>query len=229
MKLTLVNKKDEARGAKSFIFKSEEKLTWLPGQYIYITLPKLNYEDERGTTRHFTISTSPSEGDLIQVTVRVRQESGYKKTLDELPIGTVAEGKGPQGTFVLDETIKNNTFIAGGIGITPFRSMIKHNVDKNLKIPVHLIYSNSDSEFVFKNELDELQSKNEFLKITYFDSSVSGHLDSEKLKTICTEEELKNNTFWAVGPNVFVNAVEDILEQLGIPSDKILTEKFTGY
>jgi len=226
MKLKLVKKINEARDTKSFFFEAEEDLIWIPGQYIYITLPKLNYSDERGNTRHFTISSSPSEGNLIRVTVRVRQESGYKKTLDELPIGAITEAKIPQGTFVLDESIKNNIFLAGGIGITPFRSMIKYNIDKNLKIPMHIIYSNSDSEFVFKNELDIWQKNNDFMKVTYFDSSVSGHLDAIKLKTLCS---IENNTFWIVGPSAFVSAMEDILGELKVSEDNIKSEKFTGY
>lgn len=228
MKLTLVNKKDEAKGTKSFFFKSDEDITWIPGQYIYITLPKLNYPDERGPVRHFTISNSPTESKDIRITVRIREQSGYKKTLDELEIGATVEGKGPQGTFIINENIKDNIFIAGGIGITPFRSIIKYNVDNNLNIPMHLIYSNSDGDFVFKEDLNKIQSENNNIKVSYFNSSESGHLDAEKLKLLCDVSN-KNNTFWVVGPNSFVNAIEDILEQLEVPSDKILTEKFTGY
>ena len=158
MQLQLVKKVDEARGTKSFFFNivdgylSEEKLSWEPGQYIYITLPYLNYPDERGDTRHFTISSSPTEGDLIRITIRIRQESGYKKTLDELPIGSEVEGKGPQGTFLFDSKIEYNIFLAGGIGITPFRSIIKNVIDdkQKQKTNIHLIYSNSDNDFIFK-------------------------------------------------------------------------------
>lgn len=243
MRLQLVKKVDEAKNTKSFFFKSDTPVSWLPGQYIYIILPKLNYEDQRGDTRHFTIASSPTEGELLRITTRVRKESGYKKTLDELEIGSFVEGKDPQGTFILDkqslplrgEKNKTNVYIAGGIGITPFRAMIKYNIDKNLKIPMHLIYSNSDSEFVFKNELDKWQSENSHVKVTYFDSSLSGHLDQDKLKTLCTDDELRNNTFWIVGPNVFVDTMEEILEVLNIKEVNmkstfaIKTEKFTGY
>ena len=228
MKLTLVKKIDEAKGTKSFFFSCDEKIVWKAGQYIYITLPYLNYPDERGDTRHFTISSSLTEGDLVRITIRIRQESGYKKTLDELLIGSVVEGKGPQGTFVFDSKIENNIFLAGGIGITSFRSMIKYNIDQKLDIPIFLIYSNSDSEFVFKEELDKWQKENDFLKVTYFDSSISGHLDSSKLSSLVSSD-LMSSMFYVVGPNAFVNAMEEILEQLKIPSGKILTEKFTGY
>ena len=232
MKLTLVKKIEEAKNTKSFYFKSEEPLQWIPGQYIYIALPRLNYPDERGATRHFTISSSPTEGRLIQVTTRIREESGYKKTLNELPIGSIVEGKGPQGTFVFPYSllpIRYHLFLAGGIGITPFRSMIKYNIDKNLSIPMYLIYSNSDSDFIFKKELDTWQKKNSNIKITYFDSSVSGHLDAQKLFHLLTTYNILHTTFFVVGPNPFVDAIEEILLGLQIPEDSIKTEKFTGY
>lgn len=242
MQLQLVKKVDEARGTKSFFFNivdgylSEEKLSWEPGQYIYITLPYLNYPDERGDTRHFTISSSPTEGDLIRITIRIRQESGYKKTLDELPIGSEVEGKGPQGTFLFDSKIEYNIFLAGGIGITPFRSIIKNVIDdkQKQKTNIHLIYSNSDNDFIFKKELDKWQEENEFIKVTYLDSSVSGHLDSKKLSSLVSNDDIKI-TYYAVGPNAFVNAMEEILEELSsssaikIPENNIKTEKFTGY
>lgn len=237
MKLTLVKKIDEARGTKSFFFdivndfSPDETITWLPGQYIYITLSKLNYPDERGSTRHFTISASPTEGKQVRVTMRMRQTSGYKKSLDELPIGSIVEGKGPQGTFTFSEETKNNVFLAGGIGITPFRSMIKYNIDKKLNIPMYLIHSNSDSEFVFKNEFDNWTTNNQFVKVQYVNTSELGHLGSDMIEKYLDDWNLKLSecTFWAVGPNVFVDAMEDALQKLKVAEDNIRTEKFTGY
>ncbi len=233
MKLKLIKKTDEARGTKSFFWGPEKKVDWLPGQYYYFTLPKLNYPDTRGATRHFTISSSPTEGNLLRLTTRIREESGYKKTLDEMQIGDVIEAEGPNGTLILDESEKNENhiFIAGGIGITPFRSFVKYNVDKELKIPMYLIYSNSDDDFVFKKELDEWQKENNFLKISYIDSSKSGHLDQKMLEKLVQDSRFKiqDSVFWLVGPPPFTNAMEEVLEKLKISSGKIRSEKFTGY
>ena len=231
MKLSLVKKSEEAKNTISFFFKPETPLIWIAGQYIHITLSKLNYPDERGDTRHFTIASSPTEGELLQITTRIREKSGYKKTLNELPIGSVVESSGVHGLFVFDKNTKNNVFLAGGIGITPFRSMIKWNIDKNLKIPMYLIYSNSDSEFVFKDELDDWQKENDFLKIQYVNTSETGHLDSKLVNKFINHWALKSNdcTFWIVGPNAFVDAMENLLEELNVSDTKIKTEKFTGY
>lgn len=231
MKLKLVKKTDEAKGTKSFYFQPDEEFTFEAGQYIYITLSELKYPDERGDTRHFTISSSPTEGNLLRITTRIREESGYKKTLDELETGSVVEGRGPQGLFVLpkDASDTSHIFLAGGIGITPFRSMIKYCLDNGLAIPIHLIYSNSDSEFVFKEDLISWRGENENLKIDFVDTSVSGHIDANKLSTLISNHPTPSPIIWVVGPNAFVNAIEEILESLKTPEDQIKTEKFTGY
>src|SRR3989344_7802419 len=115
MKLKLVKKIEEAKGTKSFFWETEKHVKYLPGQYYYYTLPTLKYDDSRDPTRHFTISLSPTEGDLLRLTTRIRPESGYKMTLNELPIASEIEGEGPSGTFILDESEKGpNIFLAGG-------------------------------------------------------------------------------------------------------------------
>ena len=233
MRFTLVKKIDESRGTKSFFFKPEKPVSYLPGQYYYFTLPKLDFPDPRGNTRHFTISTSPTEKGLFRFTTRIREESGFKKTLDNLPMGIIIDGEGPTGTYILDEAEKDNVhiFIAGGIGITPFRSFIKYNIDKNLKIPTYLIYSNSDSDFVFGKEPRSWQKENNFFKVEFFDSSKFGHLNYLKINELIGNWSLVigNLIWWVVGPPAFVDAMEDNLSKLKISSSQILTEKFTGY
>lgn len=234
MKLKLVKKVNEAKGTKTFFWKPEAKVDFLPGQYYYFTLPKLDYPDPRGATRHFTISASPTEGDLLRLTTRIRDESGYKKTLDALPIDSVIDGEGPTGTFILDEKEKNKThiFLAGGIGITPFRVFIKYNIDKNLQIPMYLLTSNSnEDEVAYKKELADWEKKYKFFKMKSIITSKEGRMDEEKIMAFIKENglDINNLTFWVVGPPLFVSALEDVLEKMDIASDRILTEKFTGY
>lgn len=238
MKAKFVEKKTEAKGTKSFVFKPEITFSFLPGQFIYLTLPKLDFPDPRGSTRHFTVSLSPTETkNNVQITTRIRDESGFKKTLDGLSIGSTVEIEGPNGTFVLDEKtspyslVSNHLFLAGGIGITPFRSFIKYNIDNNLKIPMHLIYSNGDRDFPFKKELEKWSKENDFIKVEFFDTSVSGHLDKLKIEKLIGKWKLESgkSTWWLVGPPPFVSAMEEVLESLKIPPSNIISEKFTGY
>lgn len=232
MKLKLLKIEDEARGTKSFFWESEKPVDYLPGQYFYFTLPKLNYPDSRGATRHFTLSSSPTEGTVLRNTTRIRQESGYKKTLAELSTGSVIEGEGPNGTFVFDgKETGPHVFIAGGIGITPFRSMIKSAFDKRLDIPLYLIYSNSDDNFAFGDELTRIDGDSEYIRVKLYDSSREGHLDEGKIKSILEKWKLSipGSTFWVVGPPAMTDALEEVLAKLKIPSGKIRSEKFTGY
>lgn len=234
MKLKLVKKVEEAPDTVSFFWQTESKVNFAPGQYYYYTLPKLNYPDERGDTRHFTISVSPTEGELLRLTTRIRKASGYKMTLTELPIGAEISGRGPQGEFVLDSLAKNNkvnVFLAGGIGITPFRSMIKYYIDKKLSIPMYLIYSNSDSNFVFKDEIDSWTSKHDWLKVKYVNTSQEGRIDLSKL-TSCIRNwklDIGDLHFWLVGPPTFVNALEEVLQKMDVKENQIDSEKFVGY
>jgi ferredoxin-NADP reductase len=231
MKLKLLKIIQEAEGTKSFIWQPEKEISFKPGQFYYYTLPELKFNDVRGATRHFTISSSPTEKDLM-LTTRIRQESGYKKSLDLLEPGSEIEGEGPSGSFMLEEEkIKSSpqVLIAGGIGITPFRSFIKYSIDKNLKIPYRLIYSNSDNDFVFKKELD-IWSDNYDLKTEYINTSKKGRLNRENILEILKKWGLSdtNPAIWLVGPSAFINSVEDAVEELDV-SDNVRSEKFTGY
>ncbi len=239
MKLRIVEIRTEAKGTKSFFWETEKPINYLPGQYFYFTLPSLKYPDPRGATRHFTLSSSPTEGKLIRVTTRIRKQSGYKKTMDELKIGSIIEGEGPEGTFILDEKEPfPHVFLAGGIGITPFRSMIKYVADKNLNTQIHLIYSNSiPEEITFRNELENWAKSWPNLKldmtITKPEKSIrawtelTGRIDENMIQKLVPD--FNNCIFWICGPPDMVEAMEHTLGKLNISSGRVRSEKFTGY
>lgn len=232
MKLTLIEIRDEAKGTKSFFWKPDKTISFYPGQYYYFTLPALKYPDPRGSTRHFTISSSPTEGEILRLTTRIREESGYKKTLAQLPVGSEIEGEGPNGTFVFSEGEAGpHIFIAGGIGITPFRSIIKYIADKNLLTPIYLIYSNSDNDFVFKEDLDAICAAHQNIKIQYIATATEGRLDEIKIKQLIDgwKLDMGSCTWWVCGPPPMIDAMEKSLGKLKITSGQIRSEKFTGY
>ncbi len=243
MKLKLLEKRDEAKGTKSFFWQPEKTVDYLPGQYFYYTLPSLTFPDPRGATRHFTISSSPTEGNILRLTTRIREESGFKKSLDALPKEAEIEGEGPNGTYILNDNEEGiQVFLAGGIGITPFRSMIKYATDKGLKIPIYLVYSNSlPEEIVFKDELKELESKNLNLKTALTVSKpeeskekwngLTGRIDEKLLQKLIDDWKLRieDCTWWVCGPPGMVDAMQTVLGNLKISAGKIRTEKFTGY
>lgn len=232
-------KRDEAKGTKTFFFAKPKDFDYQAGQYIYLTLDKLNYPDQRGSTRHFTLSSSPTE-DFLSITSRIRQESGFKRTLDELGVDSEVNIRGPNGNFTLEDehTQVQQVFIAGGIGITPFRSIIKYAVDSSLNIPIHLIYSNSiPEEITFKDELDNIVSTHQNITVDYTitkpeESQVGwtgriGRIDSNLISLLTTH--YPNPNFWVCGPPAMVDGIETALDELGILKERIKTDKFTGY
>jgi ferredoxin-NADP reductase len=240
MKLKLVNKSQEAQNTKSFFFEPEKKIEYLPGQHFYYTIPKLKYPDTRGNTRQFTIANSPTEGNFLMLTTKIRPGSGFKKTLDELELGAVINGEGPSGTFIMDDyEIGKNALLAGGIGVTPFRCFIEYTIDKKLnKNTIHLIYSSSTyQEIAYFEELRRWSDNNPnvttTITITQPDKSVAkwtgltGRIDSEMIKT--NIEDYLSANYWLCGPPNMVTAIEKMLKNIKISSQKIRTEKFTGY
>ena len=240
MQLKLIDKREEAKDTMSFWFEAEKNISWIPGQYFYFTIPSPKYPDTRGNTHHFTIATSPTEGNTIMAATRMRDKSNYKKSLGHLKKGDTIEGEGPEGTFVLDEKEKGpHILIAGGIGITPFRSMIKYSIDKGLSDKLHLLYANSTPrEITFKDELETWAKENEHVSVDFTVSKpnkswkgLSGRIDKEMIKKSVGNcgLKIKNCFFWVCGPPVFIAAMEKELGKLKITSDKIRSEKFSGY
>lgn len=244
MEFKLIDKKQEARGTVSFFLEPKNSsFTYLPGQYFYFTIPKLHYPDSKGNTRHFTLSSSPTEGNIVRVTTRIRESSGFKLTLNELPIGALIEGEGPDGEFILDESEKGpHIFLAGGIGITPFRSMAKYVADKDLDIPINLIYSNSiPEEIAFREELEKLSQESPVFQMTITVSKPeesrekwfgqTGRINDKLISELIGNWRLKIGelNWWISGPEAFVLAMKNVLESLAIPSGKIRSEEFEGY
>lgn len=236
MQVKLVKKVKEAKDTKSFWFETERKITWLPGQYFYYTLANPKYPDPRGNTHDFTISLSQTEGNLIRFTTRMRKESMFKKSMDALPIDSVIEGEGPEGTFILDEKEPGpHVLLAGGIGITPFRVMMKYAIDKKISDKIHLIYANSTpNEIAFRKELENWDKDNKNIKVSVTVSNpdkkwngLKGRIDASMVKKLTSN--LKSPTYWLCGPPAFVDAMEKVLGQLKISPDKIRSEKFSGY
>lgn len=238
MKLEFYKKSKIAQDTHSFYWKPEKAITWLPGQYFYFTLQELLYKDTRGPTRHFTISSSPTEKYIV-FTTRTKKASGYKKSLLELKTGALIDAEGPTGTFILDEKLKGpHTLIAGGIGITPFRSQIKYAYDKGLSTKIHLIYSNpTKKDISFYKELQSWDKEMNNIKLNFTITNPENNKSSWKEEVGRIDKTMINkmvdnpnkNTFWLCGPPKMVNSMESSLIRLKIKPDRIRSEKFTGY
>src|ERR671931_2507347 len=127
MRAQIKEKREVARGTLLVTFDLlGEEVDFAPGQYFFVTLPDLGYQDDKGLRRHITVVTSPNEKGVLGFATRMR-DSAFKRSLRELPVGTEVEVEPPKGTFALPEdSSRPLVFVAGGIGITVFRSMLRY-------------------------------------------------------------------------------------------------------
>lgn len=236
--LPFVRKEQVGKDAYAFYFdRSKEQLDFLPGQYIRMTLPQPN-PDERGIRRFFSLITSPLDKQFIGITTRIIQSS-FKQTLANLSPGAPVEFFGPVGRFVFDEKeTQPHILLAGGIGITPYRSMLLYAAEKNLAIPITLFVSFSTVEDVlFKNELEEATKNNPNIKLVYTvtkpeESKIprgeeTGRISEDLIKKYVAD--FSNALFYIVGPPAMVLAMEEMVKQMGIPMERIRKETFVGY
>ena len=225
MKLQLTAKRIESPGVVSFVFKPEEPLVWKAGQFLHYVL---NHEstDDRGSDRWFTIASAPYEKHVMLTTRFASTEgSTFKKTLKALPLGGEIEVSDLDGDFIVSDPRKNYVFIAGGIGITPFRSILKQAEYEGKELRVTMLYANRKHVAAYPREFDAMTKRNPYLQIHYL-----FHPQRIDRKTVCElVTDLKKPTFYVSGPEPMVESIGKMLQKLGVPSKRIKQDWFPGY
>ncbi|MEQ1561258.1 MAG: RnfABCDGE type electron transport complex subunit D [Nitrospira sp.] len=233
--LTLVEKRKLSKDVYEFIWKSDQKLHFKAGQYLEWTLGQ-EHTDNRGNRRYFTISSSPTEENIKLGIKSYENSSTFKKKLLSLVQGDKIVASQLAGDFVMTEDKnKKLVFIAGGIGVTPFRSMIKDLTDRNEKREVVLFFSNrTPNDIVYKDIFDEAEQKIG-LKTIYAVNDLAGadpqpnitvgFINADMIKK--EVPDFKNCTFYISGPRVMVTAFEDTLNKMGVKNIK--TDFFPGF
>lgn len=225
MKLILKNKKKEVENTYSFIFESEQSVEWKAGQFFkyHITDPD---PDARREDRFFTIASAPFENHIM-LTTRFMPDDGstFKKDLQNLNIGDSVEVSGPGGEFVVEDPIKQYIFIAGGIGITPFRSILLELAHNKKPINVKLLYANKTPDFVYRQELESLKQKNPNFEIYYFVDPK--RIDEQAIRYLISD--IRSPIYYVSGPEPMVEAIEKMLYQMGIPKEHVQRDYFPGY
>ena len=254
LELTLT-KKDKVAGTDVMSFKFSKQndqlenkmlLDYTAGQFAFFDIGEV-YNDPKGPIRHFTISSSPTE-DFIMFSTRIR-DSPYKKRLSTLEEGAKVKVRGPEGQFVLHQDYsKPAVFLSGGIGVTPFRTMIKYATDRQLPTRIIMFDSNRNrSNILFKKEFDDWAGVNKNLKIIYTISedeqhelSLSttndwkgeyGRINKSMILKYLDTNVLNNSIFYICGPPGLLKAMQALLQEddLNIPKERIKVEEFTGY
>lgn len=209
-----------AEGTMAFRLEKPPGFAFTAGQAVDVLL---------GSERHtFSLVSAPFEEELVFAT-RMREASAYKRALKALPIGAKVKLEGPAGSFVLDpDPTRAALFIAGGIGITPFMSMLRQAQHERSPRRIVLAYSNRRPEFAaFLSELQGMAGSNPSFKLHAAMTDAEGMIDAALLGRLAGP--LGSPIHYIVGPPGMVFGVQEALRAAGVAEDAIVTEEFYGY
>lgn len=223
--LPIIERKEVAENTTEVTFGTEkQELGCMAGQHLELTLPELLSPDPKGSSRYFSVVSDPHTKDSISIVFR-NSDSGFKKTLLSLPLGTKVEIDGCHGSFIIPEgNSLPIVFIAGGIGISPCLSIIRSAIAKKVPYQITLVYGNHhEASATYLSELKELSAQNP----SFILKTVFGPLDQD---TVTKNVDFTKEAEWfIVGPSGVVESVWNVLKKNNIPDIRIHTEEFTGY
>jgi ferredoxin-NADP reductase len=233
----LLARSEVAEGTMAFRFEKPKDLVFKAGQYIDLTVSGFHPELPGGLTHTFSIASSPCDEELV-VATRMR-DTAFKQAISILPIGSKARIEGPMGSFSLHKnTARPAVFIAGGIGIAPFLSMISYATAEKLRHPIVLFSANryiEDAAFI--DDLWSLERANPRLRFVPILTRTDRNYRGWKGETGRFSTEmllrhvgiLRGPIYYIAGPPTMVTAARQTLSEVGIDEDDIRTEEFAGY
>jgi glycine betaine catabolism B len=234
--LPLIDSRRESPTTMTFRFSTEGTgFRYLSNQFIRLALP--NVPDPWGPVRSFSLSSSPSESGFIAITCRI-SETPFKQALASLKSGATAVVYGPLGAFLFDLQ-RPAVFLAGGIGITPLRGMIRFAHDRSFRHEMVLLYSaRTPEELVFRSELDDIARIGGRLRAEYSitrpgDTGSSwkgrvGRIDRDWISD--ASHRLPNSRYYVCGLPEMVQEMTRLLHgSLGVHEESIDYEVFRGF
>jgi ferredoxin-NADP reductase len=232
----LIGRELVAERTMSFRFTKPDGWTYRAGQFVDITLLDPPETDPEGNLRGFSISSAPREY-VITITTRLR-DTAFKRVLQQMPLGTLVRIEGPFGDLRLHHAQRPAVLLAGGIGITPFRSILVETIGAGgLPYPVVVLHANRMAEdAAFADELRALAVADPnltFVPITTADRQSQpwegerGHIDAAMLQRHV--DPATTPIYYIAGPPGMVQAVREMLIGSGVDEDDVRIEEFTGY
>lgn len=233
----LVSHEEVAEGTMAFRFAKPAGFTFTPGQFIDITLLNPPETDAEGNARGFSLASAPYE-DFLMVATRLR-DTAFKRVLPALTPGKEVKIEGPFGSLRLqNDASRAAVFLTGGIGITPFRSMLLNATHEKLPVRIFLFYGNRRPEdAAFLDELAELEKRNPNYKLIACMSEMEkshrpwpgerGVIDAQMLAKHLPG--VGSPIYYITGPPSMVQAMHTMLKATGVDDDNIRTEEFAGY
>jgi glycine betaine catabolism B len=214
----------------SFRFPRPTGLDYKPGQFLFVTIKQGNQE----LRKHFSFSSSPTEKDHIEFTKKFTDHE-YSMALKAAKVGDWAKIEAPFGQFIFEGEYPKIALLGGGIGITPFMSYCKNAADKALSSKITLFYGcRTPEDIAFRKEFEDLAQQNKNLKLVFTVNQalpewkgITGIINAEMIKQHLPDYQ--ENMFYTCGPPPMVEAMEKLVESLGLPKEKLKREYFSGY
>ncbi len=234
--IKLLRKAEVAAETMSFFFEKPPGFAFKPGQNADYTLINPPETDTEGNTRTFSFVNEPGEEE-IEIATRMR-DTAFKRTLRGLPPGGAILMDGPMGSMTLqNDASRPAAFLAGGIGITPFVSMIRHAAREKLPHRIFLFYSNrTPADAAFLRELADLQNENRNYRLVATMTQANdeqwdgetGYINEALLRKYLGGD-LAAPIYYLAGPPAMTTAMRGMLNLAGIDDDYIKSEEFSGY
>jgi ferredoxin-NADP reductase len=232
--LTLERIEQAAVGVYDFVFRPDRPMSFAAGQYLEWTLP-LESSDSRGNRRYFTIASAPADEQLRLGVKFVPEGSAFKRGLAQLQPGDRVVASQLAGSFTLPRNPRRKlAFIAGGIGITPFRSMLEELLERGESRPVTVLYGSNGLEEIAYADLLK-RARQELGIRTYYavrdgvgatEDITAGVIDAEMIRSRIPD--YRDRTFYISGPQAMVTAVRHSLREMGVSPWRIRTDFFPG-
>lgn len=232
--MTLLRRELVAADTMAFYFSRPDDYEYQPGQSLQMTLIDPPRTDNRGHTRELSIASAPHEDELM-LAMRMR-DTAFKDTLAEAAPGTTVRISEADGDLLLHrDPGRLAVFVAGGIGITPFLSILRHAAYRALTHPMYLFYSNRRTDLAaFLPELDALRAAlpnyRLVLTMTEDDTAWSGETDTIGAELLARHlPDLTGPMYYLAGPPEMTLSVLEMLEDLGVAENAIKSSEFDGY
>lgn len=230
MRVWLDHKQDEASNITTFFFKPEKPIQYTAGQFIELTI-KHDNPDERGTDHWFTLSSSPTQ-DLLTITTKFADKSStFKKALRKLKVGDEIKMSEPMGDFVLPKLVQTPlVFVAAGIGITPFHSILSWLADTRESRPIKLLYSvRNEDEIIFQPTFDAAKVQPTIV-VSNPSAAWGGERGRITAEMILGLEKPSDDTLiYVSGPEPMVETLEKDLKKAGIKGRQLVLDFFPNY
>jgi ferredoxin-NADP reductase len=218
---------DVAAGTMAFRFTKPPGFSFKPGQAVtlFLTDPP---PEPNSRQRIFSLVSAPFEPELA-VATRMREGSAFKRALKSLPAGAKLALKGPRGVMTLhEERSRAAVFIAGGIGITPFMSMLRQAAHDRLDRPLLLLCSNRRREDTpFLAELQDLERQSGSFRLLARMTDLDGFVDEATIKGFAGEAPAP--VYYLAGPPAMVEAMKKLVRAAGVGDEDVRSERFFGY